>query len=115
MTTPLDRKARDLEAARRCIDKLDRNASLDYDDAIPPTHITIEELLHNCATWISKAYGEHYGPGSWTASHQLRSLELRDIKPMLIAWGASPFLIEQWGEDLLQRVRSASFRGGVIR
>lgn len=107
-----DRKARNLEAARRAVETLDRNADCDPDDYIRGGDRLMEDQLNVVADWISDALATHWGTGSWTASHNLRQLTLQQISMVLIAWGASPFLIEQFAQDLLNRVHSSSFKAG---
>lgn len=106
------RRERNLIAASRCIAALDLNASLDLADEIPGTGLTMEKLATDVASWVCTVLGAHHGTGSSAASHALRKIDREQVSFILIAWGASPFLIEQWAGEITERVWSQSYRGG---
>lgn len=75
--------------------------------------MTLDTNLKNVALWLSKLLAEHHGPGSWNASYRLRHVEEVELRGMLICLGASPFLIEQWLDEIRSLVVSFSYRAGV--
>lgn len=95
---------RNLLAAIRCAEQLDRHAD----------HAGLEEQ-QPVAGWIAVAIARQHGIGSWGASHALRNTTRREVELILLAWGASPFTIEQHAEPLRELIVSDSFLGGSAR
>lgn len=100
--------------ALRSVARLDANASAGINDVLPDNSgLTMEDTVNSVAGFISFTYGGHYGRGSWSASHHLGRISSRDVKTILIAWGASPFTVEQWSLTLARRVRADHLKGGA--
>jgi hypothetical protein len=122
----MNRSARNLEGARRVIERLDLNADLGLEDQLRPLHPGVIAawdqpreplawLLDKAAEWCAALLGNYHGVGTWHASHELRNVDPVELRGMLIALGASPFTIEQWLEEIRTRIVSISPRGGSPR
>lgn len=70
------------------------------------------EVVGSVIEHVRHAIASHYGVGSWNAAGALGDVSTSEVRSMLIAWGASPFTVQQYAKTIARFVRFGHQDGG---